>query len=199
VEVPKPDALPKLPPEAKEAAPPVQAEAPPEPEKAEKESPPVVAAPAPVDQTAEYRQQGIELYRNKNYPAAIAEFKKVLNVAPKDPASLQYISQAHFDLGVKSFEQKSYLQAVENFKASLSYNKNCDKCEDYIRKSEDTYKAQHYTEGLTHFQNERLADAIREWQLVYDLDPNYKDVGRNLQKARALQERLETIKQSKPQ
>ena len=191
VETPKPDALPKLPPEAKVAAPPVQPEPAPEPAK---------EPPAPVvDQTAEYRQQGIELYRSKSYPAAIVEFKKVLNVAPKDSASLKYISQAHFELGLAAFEQKSYLEAAENFKASLSYNKSCDKCGDYIRKSEDTYKEQHYNDGLTHFQNERLADAIREWQLVYAVDPNYRDVGRNLQKARTLQERLEAIKQSKPQ
>lgn len=196
VETPKPDVLPKLPLEAREAAPQVQTEPAPEPAK---ELPAAVAAPAPVDQMAEYRRHGIELYRNKNFPAAITEFKKVLNAAPKDPASLQYISQAHFELGVASFEQKSYLQASENFKAALSYNKNCEKCEDYIRKSEDFYKEHHYNNGLKHFQNEELADAIREWQLVYAMDPNYKDVGKNLQKARTLQERLETIKQGKPQ
>jgi tetratricopeptide (TPR) repeat protein len=196
VETPKPDALPKLPPEAKEAIPQVAPAPAPEPAQ---EPPPAVAAPAPVDQSAEYRQQGIELYRNKNYPAAIAEFKKVLNIAPRDPDSLQYISQAHFELGVKSFEQKSYLQAAENFKAALAYNQTCDKCADYIRKSEDTYKEQHYHDGLSHFQNEKLADAIREWQLVYALDPDYKDVSRNLQKARTLQERLEAIQKSKPQ
>ncbi|MGE5258312.1 MAG: LysM peptidoglycan-binding domain-containing protein [Hyphomicrobiales bacterium] len=196
VETPKPDALPKLPPEAKQVAPSVRVEPAPEPVQ---EPPAAAAVPAPVDQTAEYRQHGIELFRNKNYPAAITEFKKVLNAAPKDPASLQYISRAHFELGVASFEQKSYLEASENFKASLSYDKNCDKCADYIRKSEDIYKDQHYNGGLKHFQNEELADAIREWQLVYAIDPNYKDVGKNLQKARTLQERLESIKKSKPQ
>jgi tetratricopeptide (TPR) repeat protein len=196
VEAPKPEALPKLPPEAKEPAPVVTAEPPKEPPK---ETPPPVAAVAPVDQTAEYRQQGIEFYKNKNYPAAIAEFKKVLNVQPRDPTTLQYISQAHFDLGVNSFEQKSYLQAAENFKASLSFNKTCAKCEEYIRKSEDSYKDQHYNQGLTFFQNEKLAEAIQEWELVQAVDPGYKDVGKNLQKARALQERLEAIKRSKPQ
>jgi hypothetical protein len=34
---------------------------------------------------------------------------------------------------------------------------------------------------------------------VHALDPNYKDVSKNLQKARALQERLDTITRSKPQ
>lgn len=195
VEAPKADALPKLPPEAKEPASEVKTEPPREPPK---EAPTAAAAP-PVDQTVEYRQQGIEFYKAKNYPAAITEFKKVLNVQPRDPTTLQYISQAHFDLGVNSFEQKAYLQAVENFKASLAYNRNCTKCEEYIRKSEDSYKDQHYNQGLTHFQNEKLTEAIQEWELVQAMDPGYKDVSKNLQKARALQERLEAIKRSKPQ
>jgi tetratricopeptide (TPR) repeat protein len=182
-----------IPAEIKEPAPEVK------PEPAKPAPAPVAAPAAPVDQVGEYRQQGIEFHKNKNYPAAIAEFKKVLNVEPKDPVSLQYISQDHFELGVKSFEQKSYLQAVENFKASLTYNRSCDKCADYIRKSEDTFKEEHYNTGLAFFQNEKLADAIREWELVNALDPAYKDVSKNLQKAKTLQERLDTITRSKPQ
>jgi len=195
VAAPRPEALPKLPPQAQEAAVEVKTEP---PKELPKETPP--AAPStPVDQTAEYRQQGIEFYKAKDYPAAIAEFKKVLNIQPRDPAALQYISQSYFDLGVTSFEQKSYLQADENFKASLSFNKNCAKCEDYIRKSEDSYKDQHYNQGLANFQNEKLAEAIQEWELVQAVDPGYKDVSKNLQKARALQERLDAIRRSKPQ
>ena len=56
-----------------------------------KETPTAVAA-QPVDQTAEYRQQGIEFYKAKNYSAAITEFKKVLNVQPRDSTTLQYNS-----------------------------------------------------------------------------------------------------------
>jgi len=194
-EAPRTEAVPKLSHEAKEPAVEVKAEPPKEPPK---ETPPAAAA-APVDPTAEYRQQGIEFYKGKNYPAAITEFKKVLNVRPRDPATLQHISQAHFDLGVILFEQKSYLPAVENFKAALSFNKNCAKCEDYIRKSEDTYKDQHYNQGLANFQNEKLSEAIQEWELVQAVDPGYKDVSKNLQKARALQERLDAIRRSKPQ
>ena len=168
--------------------------------KPEPATPALAPAPAaPVDPLGDYRQQGIEFHKSKNYPAAIAEFKKVLNVEPKDPVSLQYISQAHFELGVKSFEQKSYSQAVENFRSSLAYNRSCDKCSDYIRKSEDAFKEEHYNKGLAFFQNEKLADAIQEWELVHTLDPAYKDVSKNLQKARTLQERLDAITRSKPQ
>ena len=61
------------------------------------------------------------------------------------------------------------------------------------------YKEQHYAQGLSYFQGEKLAEAIREWELVSAMDPGYKDVARNLQKAKTLQERLDAIKRSKPQ
>jgi hypothetical protein len=52
---------------------------------------------------------------------------------------------------------------------------------------------------LAYFGNQKLAEAIHEWELVSELDPNYKDVNRNLTKAKALLERLENIKRSKTQ
>jgi tetratricopeptide (TPR) repeat protein len=194
VEAPKAEAPPAPPPAPEQPAAEQKAQPPAPP----KETPPAPAA-APPDQTAGYRQQGIEFYKAKNYPAAIAEFKKVLNVQPKDPASLQYISQAYFDLGVGSYEKKDYLKAIESFKASLEYNPSCAKCEQYIRNSQESYKHQHYNQGLVHFQNEKLEEAIQEWERVQAMDPGYKDVGKNLQKARTLLERLESIKRSKPQ
>jgi tetratricopeptide (TPR) repeat protein len=193
---------------ARPEGPPAAAEARPEPApEPVRESPPAAAAvpaappaaAAPVDPVAEYRQQGLEFLKAGNHAGAIAEFRKVLNVSPQDPVALKSISQAHFDLGVKSFEQKAYLPAVENFKAAQGYPPGCDRCPDYIRRSEDLYKEQHYAQGLSYFQGEKLPEAIREWELVSAMDPGYKDVARNLQKAKTLQERLDAIKRSKPQ
>ena len=73
----------------------------------------------------------------------------------------------------------------------------CDKCNDNIQKCEDTYMEVHYDKGLAYFGDQKLADAIVEWELVYALDPNYKDVNKNLTKAKTLLERLESIKRSK--
>ena len=55
----------------------------------------------------------------------------------------------------------------------------------------------HYKKGLIHFRDEDLEKAIEDWELVYNMDPEYKDVANNLKKVRLLIERLESIKQSK--
>jgi tetratricopeptide (TPR) repeat protein len=95
------------------------------------------------------------------------------------------------------FGKEDYLAARDEFKTALGYNKNCNQCEKNIQKSEDTYKGVHYEKGLAYFGDQKLAEAIQEWESVSALDPNYKDVNKNLTKAKTLYERLESIKRSK--
>ena len=83
--------------------------------------------------------------------------------------------------------------------SSCLTSKKCDQCEKNIQKSEDTFKEVHYDKGLAYFGDQKLAEAIREWESVYALDPAYKDVNKNLTKAKTLYERLESIKRSKVQ
>ena len=158
----------------------------------------VVKKPLTIeDQIVNYRELGIELYKNKEYADAIAEFNKVLSVRHNDSLAREYLARSHFQQGLVLFGKEDYLGARDEFEASLKYDKKCDKCDENIRKSEDTFKEVHYNKGLAYFGEQRLTDAIKEWESVYELDPNYKDVNKNLTKAKNLNERLESIKRSK--
>lgn len=152
---------------------------------------------AAVDQSAHYRELGIEFFNEKDYRTAISEFEKVLNVNPSDEIALKYISDSHFQQGLLLFAKEDYLAARDEFKASLEYNPECEKCEEYIKKSEETYLEIHYNKGVSYFGDEKLAEAVQEWELVSEIDPEYKDVSSNLNKAKKLLERLESIKRSK--
>jgi nucleoid-associated protein YgaU len=154
---------------------------------------------AAVDQTANYRELGIEFFDQKAYDAAIIEFKKVLNVNPSDKKALEYISASHFQQGLIVFGNEDYLAARDEFKTSLEYNEECEKCSEYIKKCEETYMNMHYNKGIMYFRDEKLEKAIQEWELVSEIDPEYKDVDDNLKKSRKLLERLEKIKKSKMQ
>ena len=165
-----------------------------------KTPPEAAAAKKPLtieDQIVNYRELGIELFNNKKYGDAIVEFNKVLKVHPNDSVSREYLGKSHFQNGLVLFNKEDYLGARDEFEASLKYDKNCDKCEKNIRKSEDTFKEVHYNKGLAYFGDQKLPEAIQEWETVYELDPNYKDVKKNLTKAKNLNERLESIKRSK--
>lgn len=66
-------------------------------------------------------------------------------------------------------------------------------------KAQRGFFQEHYTQGLSFFQKEKLTEAVREWEMVSTMDPGYKEIARNLQKAKTLQERLDAIKRSRPQ
>jgi tetratricopeptide (TPR) repeat protein len=146
------------------------------------------------DPVAIYRDHGVELFKQKDYSGALAEFQKVLNDYPDDTVALGYSYKAHFQTAMAHFKNKDYLSARDQFQTSLRYNDDCQKCHVYIKKSEDSYKEMHYKRGIQYFGREQPAKAIEEWKLVKELDPNYKKVDYLINKARTILEKLEKLK-----
>jgi tetratricopeptide (TPR) repeat protein len=166
------------------------------PEKAVEE-PETAKVEAPEeDQAAAYRKSGIELYQEKNYADAVVELQKALNANPDDKVAKDYLSLAYFDQGVASFKKEDYPQAIKAFETSRQFNSSCEKCETYLKQSQENFKDLHYRKGVSYFGQEKLAEAISEWKQVYNMDPNYKDVSKNISKAQILLQRLEEIQKS---
>jgi hypothetical protein len=152
--------------------------------------------PEPVDQVAIYRNHGVDLFRKGEYQMAIVEFSKVLNANPDDNIALAYAHKSHYQLAMDFYAKKDYLGARDQFKASLRYTKDCYDCNLYVRKSEDLYKEMHYKEGIRFFDREQLNEAIKEWELVRVMDPDYKKVNELINKAKTLLKKIEELKKS---
>lgn len=149
-----------------------------------------------MDKVASYRDNGSELFKDKKYREAITEFKKVLNTYPDDEVALDYSYRSHFNIGMTLFEKKDYLSARVHFEESLHYNNECAECQNYIKKCEDLYMEFHYKMGMQYYGKEQLVEAMREWQLVQLMDPNYKRVDHLIKKAKTILENLEEIRES---
>jgi tetratricopeptide (TPR) repeat protein len=152
------------------------------------------AAPEEMDPVSVYREQGIELFEEKRFEEALAEFKKVLTVRPKDSVAREYSYQSSFEIAMALLGNGEYLAARDQFKESQDYKSDCPKCDAYVKKSEDLYKETHYKKGMQHYGKEQLTEAIMEWEMVRNLDPNYKRVSDYIQKAKELQNKLEYLK-----
>lgn len=159
------------------------------------------SAPLPQDsgalQTAFYRDYGKDLFNKGMYNKAVQEFRKVLDVYPQDKTALEYTSRAHFLIATSLLEKKEYLPARDEFKRALLYNRDCHQCQRLIRKSENLYKEHHYKKGMKYYGEEKLVEAIREWELVKKIDPDYKRLDYLIKKAQNILEKLEEIKESK--
>jgi tetratricopeptide (TPR) repeat protein len=153
-------------------------------------------AEEPVDVAAMYRDHGIGLFNKGEYQEAIVEFRKVVNVYSDDAIAIDYLSKSHFQLAMVSFAKRDYLSARRGFEESLRYKSDCKKCHEYIEKSEAEYKELHYAKGLSYFRDERLAEALNEWELVQAVDPDYEDVEENIIKVKKLLKTLEGIQKS---
>jgi hypothetical protein len=56
------------------------------------------------------------------------------------------------------------------------------------------YKEIHYKRGIQFFGEEKPEEAIREWELVRALDPNYKQVKRYIEQATKISNRIKELK-----
>ncbi len=135
------------------------------------------------DQTANYRELGIELYNNKEYSDAIVEFDKVLSANSADQTALNYMALAYFEKGRQSFENKAYSQAGKEFEAALQYNKNCPECRDYITKIEIKSRANVRDDAIALFNEKKFEEAIIKFEAAAKNDPKDSGVIEYLEKS----------------
>ena len=147
------------------------------------------------DPVAIYQEQGVTLLEDGQYLAALHEFQKVLNIDPSRKKVQEYMAWANYRQGEVFFNRAEYLKARDHFYAALSYDQEWTACKEYIRRAENAYKEVHYLKGIEHFEEERLKEAIKQWQLVSKVDPHYKQVQNYLLKAQKLFEKVQELKE----
>ena len=146
------------------------------------------------DPVSVYREQGVELFEERRFEEALAEFKKVLIVRPKDRVAREYSYRSSFEIAMGLLGNGEYLAARDQFKESQDYKTDCPQCDAYVKKSEDLYKEMHYKRGMQYYGKEQLTEAIMEWEMVKSVDPGYKRVSDYIEKARELIDKLEYLK-----
>ena len=137
---------------------------------------------------------GIALFDRRKYRQAIEEFERVLDARPGDETARDYAFEAHFRLAVDLLEKKRFLAAREGFLESLRIRGDCAECHRYAEKSEDLFKESHYRRGMQYYNQERLREAIAEWERVRALDPGYKRVDYLIERSRTILSNLEVLK-----
>ncbi|MGD9226223.1 MAG: tetratricopeptide repeat protein, partial [Desulfobacterales bacterium] len=135
------------------------------------------------DQTVNYRELGIELYKNKEYAGAITEFNKVLNLNPADQVAIDYMALAYFEKGRQSFEKNAYPQATKEFETSLKYNDDCSDCREYIDKIQKKSVASLRQDAIGLFNQKKYKEAIVKFEAVAKGDPKDSKVSEYLAKS----------------
>ncbi len=137
----------------------------------------------PEDQLMNYRNLGIELYENKEYAAAIAEFDKVLNVNPADQTARDYMALAYLEKGRQSFGNKAYAAAEKEFERSLIYNQNCPDCQTYIAQIQKENRQSLHKDAIALYNEKKFKEAIAKFEAIAKNDPDDKQARVYLEKS----------------
>ena len=138
---------------------------------------------SPEDQLVHYRALGVELYNNKEYSAAIAEFDKVLNVNPADQTARNYMSLAYREKGRQSFTNKAYAKAEKEFETSLIFDPNCSDCQKYIDQIREMDRDNLRQEAIALYDQKKYKQAIVKFEAIAKNDPEDKQTREYLEKA----------------
>jgi tetratricopeptide (TPR) repeat protein len=147
------------------------------------------------EQIASYRELGADLFREGRYEEALFELNKVLCVWPHDKVAVDYGYQASFELAMALFRKKEYLAARDQFMSTLKYKSDSQQCRIYLERSEELYKEMQYKRGIEFYGKEQLSEAIKAWETVQNMDPNYKRVDYYIRKAKEIQKKVQELKQ----
>lgn len=142
---------------------------------------------------------GIQLFEDGDYDSAIKELSIAVHSDQDKTTANDFLYRSFFEKAMLLYTQEDFLNAGTLFESARSIRSSCINCLEYSKKCLAAYKEKHYALGASEFSNENLTNAISHWKLVYDADPDYKDVATNLKKAELIAKKLELIKKSETQ
>lgn len=184
--------IPAMPPLAVPAPPPSPAPLP-APAPSEAAIPPAPPSPPPAPPPSPLAGAENALER-RQYMAALSDVDKFLAKNPGNAEGLALKKQVLYRLGKSQYDQKNYDAAYRNLtelaKLAPSYEDSSTLIQDSRRRLID----QHYSQGIRYYREEKLREAIAEWRLVLDLDPQHMNARRNIEQSEKLLKGLEERK-----
>jgi tetratricopeptide (TPR) repeat protein len=159
---------------------------------------PEVRRPAPVEspELSPLIIEAREALDRGDYPAALADVDRVLGGSAPQPEALDLKKAILYGLGKSQIEQRKYMDSYETLSQLTRLAPAYQDAPTLLRQVRDRLVQQHYSEGLRLYREERIEEAIAEWRLVLELDPQHANTRRSLEQAerllRGLRERQRT-------
>src|SRR3989338_2620022 len=142
----------------------------------------------------DYLSVALSLYEDGDYTGAIHEFLKAKEKYPKNSEILKYINLSYYKQGISDFEKGEYKKALQMF---LNLKPDFEKVSDYIKKAREALKKtvnDCYKNGLKLFREQKLTQAIEQWNMVIEIEPEHKKAKEYIEKAKNLLKSLEQLK-----
>ena len=151
-------------------------------------APPVSEEPPEVDPMLADIRDAID---RKDYAAALADIDRYVAVNPGDRELVELRKLTLYRHGYALLEQKSYDEGYKTLRQLARLQPDYLDITSLVQQARRQVIDHHYQEGIRHFREERLEDAVAEWRRVLDMEPQHRNARRNIEQAERLLEALE--------
>lgn len=152
----------------------------------------------PTINTQQETENAQALLADEQFEAAAAVLDKVLQQEPGNSAARELADQAHYEAGRRLKLQRRYLDALREFEKVSPGYRDTEVYVAVIHKQLEKDAETHYRRGVKHFVNEDLEKAIAEWEKTLMLNPGHQKAPQDIENARDLLKKLNTVEPQPP-
>jgi tetratricopeptide (TPR) repeat protein len=135
-----------------------------------------------------------EALERKEYPAALAGLDRLLASTPSDREGQDLRKVALYQYGKAQFDQKQYEESYRTLTQLTKLQPGYEDSPRLLQQARTRTVDKHYSEGIKLYRDEKLKEAIREWQVVLEFDPTHANAKKNIEQAERLLKGLEQRK-----
>lgn len=189
LKIPEIPGVPFVHPEAKAPAPPTPAAIPaPDPERPEAPAPPAVVETPEINPIL---QEARESFDKGDLVAALGDVDRYLADNPRSQDGLDLKKAVLYRQGKSQLTQRKYDDSYRTLTQLAKLQPDYEDSPTLLRQARARLVDQHYSDGIRLYREEKLKDAIAEWQTVLGLDPEHAGAKRNIEQAERLLRGLE--------
>ncbi|HEV8616549.1 MAG TPA: LysM peptidoglycan-binding domain-containing protein [Methylomirabilota bacterium] len=185
---------PPAPPTAVAAVPPPAVPAPPT-------TPPQITVQRPSDKAQEEPPEvnpiladAREAVDRREYAAALEQVDQYLAQNPRDREGIDLKKVTLYRYGQSLLEQKKYDESYRALTQLARIQPDYQDVGKLVQQARRQVIDRHYQEGIRFFREEKLKEAIAEWRLVLEMEPQNQNAKRNVEQAERMLQGLERRK-----
>jgi tetratricopeptide (TPR) repeat protein len=127
-----------------------------------------------------------EALDRKDYVAAVSDVDKFLGGNPGNREALDLKKQVLYTQGKTQFEQRKYDESYQALTQLAKLQPNYEDSAKLLQQARARIVERRYSEGIRLFREEKLPEAVAEWRIVLELDPQHANAKRNIDQAERL-------------
>ena len=158
------------------------------------EPPPEEPQPPQPEMVNPLLAEAREALSRRDYGEAILDIDKFLAGSPGNPDGLAVKKQALYGQGKAQYTERRYEDSYKVFVQLARLQPDYEDSSTLMKQARASAIDQRYREGVRLYREEKPAEAIAEWRVVLELDPQHANAKRNIDQAERLLKALEERK-----